>query len=80
MLVTDIDQLQLGDLVKSVVYTWSQKYMMYEGYEDYNSTKVGTIIFLGDTFFTTKIKMEDGKEVFLAADPGTSGSVTIELI
>ena len=80
MIVESIELLKLGDLVRSSVFTWSQKYMMYQGYEEYNCTKTGTIVFLGDSFFTTKIKKEDGEEVFLAVDPGGSGSVSIELI
>jgi hypothetical protein len=80
MIVQNIDQLKLGDTVRSTVFTWSQKYMMWEGYEEYNCTKIGTIVFLGECFFTTKIKKEDGEVVFLAVDPGGSGGVSIELI
>ena len=80
MLVESIEQLKVGDLVRSTVFTWSQKYMMYEGYEEYNCTKIGIIVFLGDSFFTTKIKKDDGEEVFLAVDPGGSGAVSVELI
>ena len=80
MPVESIEQLKLGDNVRSTVFTWSQKYMMYEGYEEYNCTKIGTIVFLGDSFFTTKIRKDDGEEVFLAVDPGGSGAVSIELI
>ena len=80
MIVESIDQLKLGDTVRSTVFTWSQKYMMWEGYEEYNCTKIGTIVFLGECFFTTRIKKEDGEEVFLAVDPGSSGGVSIELI
>ena len=80
MIVESIEQLKVGDNVRSTVYTNSQKYMMWEGYEEYNCTKIGTIVFLGECFFTTKIKKEDGEVVFLAVDPGSSGGVSIELI
>ncbi len=80
MIVENIEQLKVGDSVRSTVFTWSQKYMMWDGYEEYNCSKIGTIVFLGDSFFTTRIKKEDGEEVFLAVDPGSSGGVSIELI
>lgn len=80
MIVESIEQLKVGDNVRSTVFTYSHKYMMWEGYEEYNYTKIGTIVFLGECFFTTKIKKEDGEVVFLAVDPGSSGGVSIELI
>ena len=80
MIVESIEQLKVGDNVRSTVHTNSQKYIMWGGYEEYNCTKIGTIVFLGECFFTTKIKKEDGEVVSLAVDPGSSGGVSIELI
>jgi hypothetical protein len=80
MYINDISELKIGDIVRASVATYSQKYMMYEGYEEYNCTKEGTIVKMGKTFFDTIIITEDGDEVVLASNPGSSGYVIVDLI
>jgi hypothetical protein len=77
--INTIDELKLGDRVKSNVFTWSQKWMI-PGYEEYNMTKIGTIVRLGESFFDTYIIDDENKEILLAVDPGSSGGVSIEKI
>ena len=78
--MTTIKDIKLGDRVKSVVWTFSQKYMLREGYEEYNMTKEGIVVELGKTFFDTFIETDNGDKVFLAVDPGSSGIVSVEII
>jgi len=75
-----INDIKLGDRVKSTVWTFSQKYMLKQGYEEYNMTKEGIVIELGKTFFDTYIETDNGDKVLLAVDPGTSGVVNVEII
>jgi len=75
-----IDGVKIGDIVRGTVGTFSQKYIMMGGYEQYNRTVEGTIIKKGKTFFETIIITEDGDETYLVADPGTSGYYYVELI
>jgi hypothetical protein len=80
MYINNISELNIGDIVRASVSTYSQKYMLYEGYEEYNCTKEGTIVKKGESFFDTIIITEDGDEMKLASDPGSSGYVIVELI
>jgi hypothetical protein len=75
-----INDIKIGDIVKSTVFTFSQKYLLYEGYAEYNCSKEGTVIKVGETFFNTIIITEEGDEIYLASDPGSSGDVIIEII
>jgi len=72
--------IKVGDYVRGTVATYSQKYLMQEGYEQYNRTLEGVIIHKGKTFDSIIIITPDGDEEFLVADPGTSGYFTIELL
>jgi hypothetical protein len=74
------DDIKIGDIIRVTVGTYSQKYLMVEGYEDYNCSKEGTIVYKGDTIFNTIIITEDGDEIIAAADPGSSGFVSILLV
>jgi len=78
--MTTINDIKLGDRVKSTVWTFSQKYMLIEGYQEYNMTKEGIVIELGKTFFDTYIEKDNGDKVLLAVDPGSSGVVSVEII
>ena len=49
--MTTINDIKVGDRVKSTVWTFSQKYMLKQGYEEYNMTKEGIVVELGKTFF-----------------------------
>lgn len=75
-----IKDIKVGDIVKSTVGTFSQKYLLWEGYEEYNCSKEGTIIYVGESFFDTMIITEEGDETVLASDPGSSGYVYIQII
>jgi len=76
----NIKDIKIGDVVRSTVGTYSQKYLLWTGYEEYNCSKEGTVIYVGETFFDTIIITEDGDETVLASDPGSSGYVYIEII
>ena len=76
----NIKDIKIGDVVRSTVGTYSQKYLRWAGYEEYNCSKEGTVIYVGETFFDTIIITEDGDETVLASDPGSSGYVHIEII
>jgi hypothetical protein len=83
------EDLKPGDVVMSVVSTYSQKYMMYEGYEEYNMKKIGVLLtkekknpdrsVLYQKMFNEDYGKEtdDFKEVCLYSDPGTSGYVIL---
>ena len=75
-----IEDIKVGDIVKSTVGTYSQKYLLWEGYEEYNCSKEGTVIKIGESFFDTIIITEEGHETVLASDPGSSGYVYIQII
>jgi len=77
--IESINELRIGDRVSSNVFTWSQKWMI-PGYEEYNMTKYGVIVRIGESFFDTYIRNDEGNEVILAVDPGSSGGVSIEKI
>jgi hypothetical protein len=72
--------IKIGDIIRVTVGTYSQKYLMWEGYEEYNCSKEGTIIFKGNTIFNTIIITENGDELIAASDPGSSGFVSIFII
>jgi hypothetical protein len=72
--------IKIGDIVRVTVGTYSQKYLMWEGYEEYNCSKEGTIIYKGNTIFNTTIITENGDELIAASDPGSSGFVSIFII
>ena len=75
--IHNINELKVGDKVKSIVFTWSQKWMV-PGYEEYNMTKIGFILKIGTTFYDTYIIDEEHNEKVLAVDPGSSGGVSID--
>ena len=78
-MINNIEELKVGDRVRSNVFTNSQKWII-PGYEEYNMTKIGTIVRLGESFFDTYIIDDENKEMVLAVDPGSSGGVSIEKI
>jgi hypothetical protein len=76
----DFKDLKINDLVKTVTMTYSQKYMLYIGYEEYNMTKIGYIKSLNyeNNSYSRIIDFEDkNKEMNLYSDPGNSGFVSI---
>jgi len=74
------NDIKIGDIVRVTVGTYSQKYLMWEGYEEYNCSKEGTIIHKGKTIFDTIIITESGDELTAASDPGSSGFVSIFIV
>jgi hypothetical protein len=74
------NDIKIGDIVRVTVGTYSQKYLMWEGYEEYNCSKEGTIIYKGNTIFNTIIITENGDEIIAASDPGSSGFVSIFIV
>ena len=76
----EFKDLKINDLVKTVTMTYSQKYMLYEGYEEYNMTKIGYIKSLDyeNNGYSKIIDFEDkNKQMNLYTDPGNSGFVWV---
>jgi hypothetical protein len=68
------DELEVGDIVKSITYTHSQKWMLREGYEEFNMVKIGILISKGDNGEDSILLTEEG-EMKLYANPGSSGGI-----
>ena len=75
-----INDIKIGDIVRATCGTYSQKYLMWEGYEEYNCTKEGTVVQVGESFFDTIIITEEGDETVLVADPGSSGFISVVIV
>ena len=78
------EELKHGDIVMSLTYTYSQKYMMVEGYEEYNCMKHGVLLTKNESnpekSVMYKINDNEGfefEEVNLYANPGSSGGFTL---
>ncbi len=76
------EELKVGDVVKSSTMTYSQKYMLYDGYEEYNMIKIGILLEKneenpGASKFFQHIDKDKFVETNLFADPGSSGFVAI---
>ncbi len=77
------EELKVGDIVKTSTMTFSQKYMLWDGYEDCNMTKIGILLnkskYPGDsTLFKYNFESNEFEETILYRDVGSSGCVTIE--
>jgi hypothetical protein len=87
--LTTFDQLKIGNIVMSVTFTYSQKYFMTEGYEEYNMSKIGILLTKdeeknGNSLIYRRIFSEDYEEdnihfeeTKFYADPMNSGIVQI---
>lgn len=75
------EDLKVGDIVQTTTITYSQKYTLYDGYEEYNMTKVGILLEknMNNPGSSRLYRYVDGvfEETNLFADPGTSGFVGI---
>jgi hypothetical protein len=60
---SNFDELQIGDIVLSSTITYSQKYFLKEGYEDYNMQKYGVLLH--------KKVNDPENSIILAYDPST---------
>lgn len=69
-----------GEKVKGTNFTYSQKYTLLEGYEQYNEIREGIVISDDKplSFFEIKIKKDDGKIEYLVYNPGSSGEYFVE--
>jgi hypothetical protein len=71
------DELEEGKLVRSMTMTYSQKYFLKEGYEDYNMIKTGILIkkdLRAPYNSMVRIFTDEGPiNTYLYVDPGTSG-------
>lgn len=65
--------LKVGDYIFASTNTYSQKYTMRDGYEDYNATYQGTIIEIGSDVCSIKIKLDDGTIRYAVQYVGDSG-------
>ena len=76
------EELKVGDIVKSITFTYSQKYLLDDLYEEYNMEKIGVLL-TKDEEYRTKSKIyrlkafgEDYSEFEienLYVDAGSSG-------
>ncbi len=82
------DDLKVGDIVMSVTYTYSQKYFMIEGYEEYNMSKIGILLTKdeespGRSRLYKKVVSDDSgdsdefEETNFYCDPMNSGSISL---
>jgi hypothetical protein len=74
------EDLKVGDIVKTITMTYSQKYILYEGYEEYNMEKIGILLEKNNNsngssrLYRYLYNEEDHfEETSLYTDPGTSG-------
>jgi hypothetical protein len=73
------EDLKVGDIVKTITTTYSQKYILYEGYEEYNMVKIGIILEKNNEnngqsrLYRYLSEKNNFEETSLYADPGTSG-------
>ena len=65
--------LAIGDYITASTHTYSQKWMLREGYEDCNATYSGYIVKLGSNVTDIMIKLDDGTIRPAVADVGSSG-------
>ncbi len=78
------EELKPGDIVMSFTFTYSQKYMILEGYEEYNSMKYGILLSKDQTNPSNSLMYQtmdnsgfNFVETKLYADPGSSGKYTL---
>lgn len=77
----DLNTVTVGMKITAVTCTYSQKYMITPGYEDYNRVCSGTVICIGKTPFDIVIRMDDGTETHaFLVDPGIDGIIEAYII
>lgn len=69
----DYSNLKVGDTIRAQTSTFSQKWMLREGYEDCNATYQGKIISLGSEETQMIIQLADGTKRYAVQDVGSSG-------
>jgi hypothetical protein len=76
--------LEVGNIVLSTTMTNSQKYLEKNGFEQYNTTKIGILIYANVTnpekslIYTFDTKTNKFVRSVFYADPGTSGTVYLK--
>ncbi len=81
---TSFNNLINGDIVKTTTMTYSQKYLLYDDYKDYNTTKMGVLIYKNNDdpsnsiLYMYNYDTNNFIESKLYSDPGTSGCFFIE--
>lgn len=76
---SNFDQLKVGDIVLSSTMTFSQKYFLKEGYEDYNMEKYGVLMEKNENDPENSVILvydsitETFSEAYFYRNPGTSG-------
>lgn len=78
------EELKHGDIVMSSTFTYSQKYLMVEGYEEYNCMKFGVLLEKDLTNPNKSLMYQildssgfDFVETNLYSNPGSSGGFTL---
>ncbi len=80
----NFEELKVGDIVKSTTMTYSQKYLMCEGYEDCNMTKIGVLLCKNDVnpensiIYRYNFETEEFEDSILYRFLGSSGCVILE--
>jgi hypothetical protein len=72
----DLDEIKLGDYLKSEVYTYSQKWFTYP---EYNSIREGKVVEIKhrNSPYGIMIRNLRGEIVPICCDPGSSGEYII---
>uniref|UniRef100_A0A6C0J4X3 Uncharacterized protein n=1 Tax=viral metagenome TaxID=1070528 RepID=A0A6C0J4X3_9ZZZZ len=79
MTTISLQNINIGDYIQGTTYTYSQKYIMSEGYEEYNTIKKGIVVQCSKISCEhVLIKKDDGEVVSVCLDPGSSGGWWIE--
>jgi len=73
----ELYNISVGDLIRGTTGTYSQKWLVKPGYEDYNDVKTGVVISCGEDEMP-RIRTDAGEEVSACLDPGTSGWFSVE--
>lgn len=77
VLITDNNDIKIGDYIRGTTYTYAQKWLMYDGYEIYNRSIEGHVVKTGTELLDIKIKNNDAIN-YACADPGSSGGYYIQ--
>ena len=77
--VNDISEIKFGDILRGTNWTYSQKYIGREDFEEFNNTRMGIVItHTHKNFFDIIIENEFGEKKFVIYDCGSSGEWEVE--
>lgn len=87
--ITSVDKLHVGDVIQVLTMTYSQKWTIQPGFDEYNSLITGKVIRIGPAFPQCDViilkgaesrRKNNGEVDPLVHDPGTSGCYNVYVI